>query len=97
MFLSLLLAKCILYLLCQPGKNIVVGFGIVVGTLLLIHQCDVDERHQRYRMIILAPFVCLSIGIVALRDLLGCQTVELLVVTVDDDFYLLIVDMQPDM
>ena len=81
----------------QPGKNIIIGRGIIMCTLLLIHQRDVDKRHQRYCMITLAPFICLCISIVALRDELGCATIEFLIIAIDHDFYFLVVDMQPDM
>ena len=81
----------------QFGKNIIIGRGIIMGTLFLIHQRDVDQRHQRYCMITLAPFICLRIGIIALCDELGCTTIVFLIVAIDYDFYFLVVDVQPDM
>lgn len=81
----------------QLGKNIIIGRRVVMAALTLIRQRDVDQRHQRYRMVTLAPLICLSIGIVALGDELGCVTVVLLIVALDNDFDFLIVNMQSDM
>ena len=82
---------------CQLGENIIIRQSIIVNTLLLIHQRYVDKRHQRYCMLTFASLICLSIGIVALSDELGCIAIELFVLSIDYDFYFLIVDMQSDM
>ena len=87
----------IFHLSGQPGKNIIVRHRIVVTMLLLIHECDVDERHERNHMIILPALISLGVGIIAVGDELGCQAIELFVLTVDDDIYLFVVDVQPDM
>ena len=81
----------------QLGENINIGRGIVMGTLFLTHQRNVDECHQRHSVFTFAPFICLSIGIVALGDELGCTAIVFLVVTVDDNFYVFVIDVQPDM
>ena len=47
----------ILDFLCQFGENIIIGRGIVVGTLFLLHRRGVNQRHQRYCMITLAPLI----------------------------------------
>ena len=81
----------------QLGKNIIIGRGIVMTALFLAHQRYVDECHQCDGMITLAPFIRLSIGVIALSDEFCCTTIELFVITIDDDLYILIVDMQSDM
>ena len=81
----------------QACKNIIIGRGIIVGTLFLIHQRNIDEGHQRHCMFTLAPFICLSISIVALSDELGGCTIVLLFIAFDDDFYLFVVHVQRDM
>lgn len=90
-------AQCILHLSGQPGKNIIVRHRIVVTMLLLIHERNVDERHERYQVITLPTLICLGIGIVPVGDELGCQPIELFVLAIDDDVYLFVVDVQPDM
>ena len=81
----------------QSCKNIIIGRRIIICTLLLMHQRNVDECHQCYDVITLTPFICLRIGIVALGDELGSGTIVLLVIAFDDDFYLFVVDVQSDM
>ena len=95
--LLLLLTEGILDFAGQLSKNIIIGRGIIMRTLLLIHQRNINQSHQRHCMITLAPFICLCIGIVALSDELGCSTIEFFVVTIDDNFYFFIVNMLLDM
>ena len=65
---STLFFQCFFNLSGQSCKNIIIGRRIIICTLFLMHQRYVDERHQRYDMITLAPLICLCIGIVALGD-----------------------------
>ena len=93
MFLSLLLAKCIFNLSSQSCKNIIIGRCIIMGSLFLIYQCDIYQRHQRNGMFTFASLICLSIGIVTLSDELSCGAVKLLFITFDDNLDLFIVNV----
>ena len=97
MFSLLLLTEGFLDFAGQLGKNIIIGRGIIVRTLLLIHQRNVNQCHQRHCMITLAPLICLCIGIIALGDELGCGTIEFFVVTIDDNLDFLVINVQLNM
>ena len=93
----LVFAKHTLDFACQTGENIIIYRRIIMRTLLLIEQSDVYQRHERYGMVGLATFVMPGIGIIALRDELGCRTIELLFLAVDHHVDFFIVDVQSDM
>ena len=93
MFLSLFLVKRTFNFGRKPCKNIIIGGGVVVGALFLIHERNVYQRHQRYGVVALTSLVGLGVGVVPLGDELGGQPVVLFVFAVDDNFYLLVVDV----
>ncbi len=89
--------QCFLNLRSQLGKNIIIGCRIVLTALLLQHQRDVDQRHQRDGVLTLLTLLSLRIGVITVGDELGCPAVVLLIGTVDRHFDLLVVDVQPYM
>ena len=97
MFSSLRVAKSILHLLGQLGENIIIGRRIVVRMFFLVHQRNINQRHQRYRMVALTPLIGLGVGGLAFGDEFCCQAIVFLVVPVDDNLYLFVIDVQPDM
>ena len=62
----------------QLSKNTFIGCRIVFGTLALIHQGDINQRHQRDCMLPLTTFVSLSIGIITVGYELGVSLCLLL-------------------
>ena len=67
----------------QLSKNTFIGCRIVFGTLALIHQGDINQRHQRDCMLPLATLVSLSIGIITVGYELSRSTIILLVGTIN--------------
>lgn len=94
---SLIFAKRFFDFLGQTCENIIIGHRIIVCKLLLMHQRNVDERHQRNGMIALTTFVVGRIGIVALRNELGCIAIVLLIFWSNHHFYFFVIDVQRDM
>ena len=81
----------------QLRKNTIIGRRVVLGALLLIHQGDVNQRHQRDCMFTLTALIRLSIGVITVGDELGCPTIQFLVIAVHRHFDFLVVDVQPYM
>ena len=81
----------------QLCENTIIGISVVVATLTLVHQSDIDKRHERNRMLALLTFISLRVGVITVGDEFGCLTIEFLVGTLDGYFDFFIVDMQPDM
>ena len=81
----------------QPSKNTIIGSCVIFAMLPLIHQGNVNQRHQRDCVLALTTLISLCIGIIAVGDELGCLTVILLVGTFHRHLYLFIVDVQPYM
>ena len=78
----------------QLSKNTFIGCRIVFGTQALIHQGDINQRHQRDCMLPLATLVSLSIDIITVGYELSRSTIILLVGTINRHLDFLIVDMQ---
>ena len=91
-FFSLL--QGLLNLRSQARENIIIGLGIVLGTLPLIHQRDVDKRHQANGMIALASLISLGIRVVAICYQLSGSTVIDFVLAVHSDLDFLVIDVQ---
>ena len=45
--------KCLLYFRSQLSENTIVGISVVVAALTLVHQGDINQRHERYGMLAL--------------------------------------------
>ena len=94
MILSL---QCFLNLRSQLSKNTIIRSRIVLAALPLIHQRDVDQRHQRDGMLTLLPLISLRIGIITGSDEFGGLTVEFLIGAVHRHLDIFVVDVQPYM
>lgn len=81
----------------QTGENLCKWSYIITDTVLLIHQGNVYQCHQRYRVVTFALLVNLGIDIVPVgNELCGC-TVVFLLGPVDYHLDFLVVNMQPYM
>ena len=89
--------KCLLYFRSQLSENTIVGISVVVAALTLVHQGDINQRHERYGMLALLTLISLRIGVITVGNEFGCLTLEFLVGTLDGYFDFFVVDVQPDM
>ena len=97
MFLSRTFTKCLLNLSDNLGKNFIIRSGIVACTLFLIHQCNIYQRHQRNDMITLTSLISLGVSVITFGDEFRRRTIILFIFSIDDDFYVFVVDVQSDM
>ena len=94
MLLNVFSLQCFLNLRSQLSKNILIGRRVVLLTVPLIHQGNVNQRHQRDCMLALAALIRLSIGVITVGNELGCLSIQFFIRTVDRHFDFLVVDVQ---
>ena len=91
-----MLAEDILDFAGQTGQNIIIHRRVVMSALLLIEQRNVYQRHERNDVVCLPTRIVRRIGVIALCDELGCSTVVLFILAVDDHVDFFVIDVQPD-
>ncbi len=60
--------KCLLYFRSQLSENTIIRVGVIIAALTLVHQGNIDKRHQSYRMLALLTLISLRIGVITVGN-----------------------------